>query len=82
MRAAKAANIGHLSTHAFRHTYRSWLDTVGTSIATQRTMMRHASITTTMGYGMVFDDAMTTASNRVAQLAFLANGAQTEREPG
>jgi len=44
--------------------------------------MRHASITTTMGYGMVFDDAMTTASNRVAQLAFLANGAQTEREPG
>ena len=82
IRAAKAANIGHLSTHAFRHTYRSWLDTVGTSIATQRTMMRHASITTTMGYGMVFDDAMTTASNRVAQLAFRANGAQTEREPG
>jgi integrase len=25
-RAAAAAKIGHLCTHAFRHTYRSWLD--------------------------------------------------------
>src|SRR5436305_4924344 len=30
-RAAAAAKIGHLGTHAFRHTYRSWLDAVGTS---------------------------------------------------
>ena len=30
-RAAKAAKIGHLGTHSFRHTHRSWLDAVGTS---------------------------------------------------
>jgi integrase len=29
-RATKEAGIGHLGTHAFRHTYRSWLDAVGT----------------------------------------------------
>jgi len=29
-RAALAAGVGHLGTHAFRHTYRSWLDAVGT----------------------------------------------------
>jgi integrase len=79
-RAAKAADVGHVSTHAFRHTYRSWLDTAGASIATQRDMMRHTSITTTMGYGVVFDDAMATAGAKVAQLAFRSNGAQTERE--
>jgi integrase len=47
-RAAKAANIGHLGTHAFRHTYRSWLDAVGTSIAVQQKLMRHSDIRTTM----------------------------------
>jgi integrase len=29
-RAAKVAGTGHLGTHAFRHSYRSWLDAVGT----------------------------------------------------
>jgi hypothetical protein len=28
--------LGHLGTHAFRHTYRSWLDAVGTPIAVQQ----------------------------------------------
>jgi integrase len=35
-----------------RHTYRSWLDAVGTSIAVQQKLMRHADIRTTMNvYG-------------------------------
>lgn len=32
-RASKAAQIGHVSSHSFRHTYRSWLDAVGTPVA-------------------------------------------------
>jgi len=37
-----------------RHSYRSWLDAVGTPIAVQQKLMRHASITTTMNiYGDV-----------------------------
>ena len=79
-RAAGAAGIGHLGTHAFRHTYRSWLDAVGTPVAVQQKMMRHADIRTTFNiYGDVVTDEMTTASGKVAQLAFPSNGAQTER---
>jgi integrase len=80
-RATEAAKIGHLGTHTFRHTYRSWLDAVGTPIAVQQKMMRHADIRTTMNiYGDVVTDEMTTAGIKVAQLAFQGNGAQTERK--
>ena len=76
-RASNVAKIGHLDTHAFRHTYRSWLDAVGTPVAVQQKMMRHADIRTTFNiYGDVVTDEMTTASSRVAQLAFQTNGAQ------
>jgi integrase len=81
VRAAEAAKIGHLATHAFRHTYRSWLDAVGTPVAVQQKMMRHADIRTTFNiYGDVVTDEMTTASSKVAQLVFQANGAQAERK--
>ena len=79
-RAAEAAKIGHLGTHSFRHTHRSWLDAVGTSVAVQQKMMRHADIRTTMNiYGDVVTDEMATAGIKVAQLAFQGNGAQAER---
>jgi integrase len=80
-RAAKASGIGHVSTHAFRHTYRSWLDATGAAISVQQKMMRHASIKTTMDiYGDVVTDEMSTASRKVAELAFPLNGAQAERK--
>lgn len=82
-RAARVAGIGHLGTHAFRHSYRSWLDAVGTPVAVQQKMMRHADIRTTFNiYGDVVTNEMTTASSKVAQLAFPPNGAQTERNEG
>jgi integrase len=79
--SSEAAGIGHLTTHAFRHTYRSWLDAVKTPVAVQQKMMRHASIITTMDvYGDVITDEARTASAKVAELAFRGNGAQAERE--
>jgi integrase len=82
-RATTAAGIGHMGTHAFRHSYRSWLDAVGTTIAVQQKMMRHTDIRTTMNiYGDVVTDEMTTASGKVARIAFRSNGAQTERSEG
>jgi integrase len=51
-KAAKAAGIGGLGTHSLRHTYRSWLDSVGTPVGVQQHLMRHADIRTTMNtYG-------------------------------
>ena len=79
--ASEAARLGHLTTHAFRHTYRSWLDAVKTPIAVQQKMMRHTDIRTTMNiYGDVVTDEMSTATLKVAELAFRGNGAQAERE--
>jgi len=69
-RAAKEAGIGHLGTHAFRHTYRSWLDAVGTPIAVQQKLMRHSDIRTTMNiYGDVVTDEMGQAQSKVVGLA-------------
>jgi len=69
-RAAKAAGIGHLGTHAFRHTYRSWLDAVGTPLSVQKSLMRHSTIQMTMDtYGTVITNEMEQAHGKVVQLA-------------
>ena len=74
-RAAADAGVGDLSTHTMRHAYRSWLDAVGTPIAVQQKLMRHADIRTTMNvYGDVVTDEMDQASSKVAVLAL--NGSQ------
>ena len=74
LKAASSAGIAHVSTHSMRHTYRSWLDAVGTPIAVQQKLMRHADIRTTMNvYGDVVTDEMTIASGKVAQMALAKN---------
>jgi integrase len=76
-RAATAAELGHISTHSFRHTYRSSLDAVKTPIAVQQKLMLHTDIRTTMNiYGDAVTDEMSTASLKVAQLAFHGDRAQ------
>lgn len=69
-KAGRNAGIGSLGTHTMRHSYRSWLDAVGTAMAVQQKLMRHASITTTMNiYGDVVTNEMAEAHGKVVQLA-------------
>src|SRR6516164_8441308 len=69
-KAGGNAGIGRLGTHALRHTYRSWLDAVGTPLAVQQKLMRHADIRTTMNiYGDVVTDEMAQAHSKVVRLA-------------
>jgi integrase len=69
-RAAIDSGVGPLGVHSFRHTYRSWLDAVGTPIAVQQKLMRHSDIRTTMNiYGSVVTDEMERATSKVAGLA-------------
>jgi integrase len=69
-KAAAAAGIGTIGTHSMRHSYRSWLDAVGTSVAVQQKLMRHADVRTTMNvYGDVVTDEMAQAASKVAHLA-------------
>jgi integrase len=80
LKAVKSAQIAPVSTHSMRHTYRSWLDAVGTAIAVQQKLMRHADIRTTMNvYGDVVTDEMAQAASKVAGLAL--NGSQADRKP-
>ena len=68
--------------HTLRHSYRSWLDAVGTPIAVQQKLMRHADIRTTMNvYGTVVTDKMATASGKVARLTVNGTGSGTGPTP-
>jgi len=69
-RAANSAGIGGVPTHTLRHSYRSWLDAVGTPIAVQQKLMRHTDIRTTMNlYGDVVTEEMAQAHSKVVGLA-------------
>ncbi|PYV62884.1 MAG: hypothetical protein DMG97_39230 [Acidobacteria bacterium] len=66
---------GHLRSHAFRHTYRTWLDSVGTSVGVQQKLMRHADIRTTMNiYGDVATPDMREAHGKIVGLALNGMG--------
>ena len=69
-KAAVDAGIAHISSHTFRHTYRSWLDSVGTPVGVQQRLMRHTDIRTTMNvYGTAVTSDMRQAQGKVVRLA-------------
>ena len=79
-RAADAAGLGHLRSHSFRHTYRTWLDSVGAPVGVQQKLMRHADIRTTMNiYGDAVTPDMRKAQRKVVGLAL--NGMGNGMEP-
>ena len=74
-RAADAAGLGHLRSHSFRHTYRTWLDSVGTPVGVQQRLMRHADIRTTMNiYGDAVTPDMREAHGKIVGLALNGMG--------
>lgn len=78
-KAAKAAGIGGLGTHCLRHTFRTWLDSVGTPVGVQQRLMRHADIRTTMNiYGDAVTADMAEAHGKIVGLAL--NGTGTARK--
>jgi integrase len=65
-KAGERAGIGHLSSHAFRHSYRTWLDAMGTLVGIQQRLMRHSDVRTTMNqYGCSGDECGTPESCRL-----------------
>jgi len=69
-KAARKAGIGGLGTHSLRHTYRSWLDSVGTPVGVQQKLMRHSDIRTTMNvYGDAATAEMAEAHGKIVRLA-------------
>ena len=70
-RAAGNAGISHISSHSFRHTFRSWLDVVGTPIGVRKRLMRHTDIGTTMRYGTSAGGDMRHAHEKIVRLALI-----------
>ena len=68
--AGKAAGIGHLSSHAFRNVFRTWLDARGTPVGVQQRMMRHADARTTLNhYGSALKADMRRAHEAIVQVS-------------
>jgi len=68
--AGRKLCLGDIGWHTFRHTYRSWLDSVGTSMGVQQKLMRHAQIATTMNvYGDAMMESKRAANSKVVQMA-------------
>src|ERR1051325_1509649 len=68
-RATKALGIAPIGTHIFRHSYRSWLDSIGTPVGVQQKLMRHSDIRTTMNiYGDAMTPDMTEANGRIVKM--------------
>jgi integrase len=67
--AGRKLGLGDIGWHTFRHTYRSWLDSVGTSMGVQQKLMRHAQIATTMNvYGDSMMESKRVANSKVVQM--------------
>jgi integrase len=79
-RASDVAGLGHLRSHSLRHTFRTWIDSVGTPVGVQQRLMRHADISTTMNiYGDAATPDMSEAHSKIVRLAL--NGMGTARKP-
>lgn len=73
-KAASKAGIGHISSHIFRHTHRTWLDSVGTPVGVQQRLMRHSDIRTTMNiYGDAASADIREAHGKIVKLALPQN---------
>ena len=69
-RAGEAAGLGHMGTHTFRHSYRMWIDAIGTPVGVQQKLMRHSDIRTTMNiYGDAASADMRRAHGKIVQMA-------------
>jgi integrase len=67
--AATAAGLGHVTSHTMRHTYRTWLDAVGTPVGVIQRLMRHADVRTTMNtYGSALPETMKQANGNVVEM--------------
>lgn len=65
--AGQTIGIPNLGWYAFRHTYRTLLDDLGTPIGVQQKLMRHSDVRTTMNhYGSAYEKTKRHANSLVA----------------
>lgn len=63
--AGEAIGIKGLGFHALRHSYRSWLDAVGTSPGVTKDLMRHSTLEQSFDYGKAMSEEKRIANTKV-----------------
>jgi integrase len=65
---AKELGIGNVGFHSLRHACRSWLSSGGAAVGTQKDLLRHSDIATTMNiYGAALTDDMRKAHDQLVE---------------
>jgi integrase len=63
---ARELGLGNVGFHSLRHACRSWLSSGGAAVGTQKDLLRHADVSTTMNvYGSALTDDMRKAHNKL-----------------
>jgi len=69
---AQELGLGNVGFHTLRHACRSWLSSLGASMGTQKSLLRHANISTTMDvYGSALSEDMRKANDDLVKLVGL-----------
>jgi integrase len=69
--AGESIGIKGLGFHSLRHSYRSWLDSVGTTPGVTKDLMRHSGIGQTFKYGRAMSEEKRIANTRVVNALLL-----------
>lgn len=67
--AGLAAGLGRIGWHTFRHTYRTWLDEIGSPVGVIQSLMGHSDIRTTMNvYGKAQAKPQLEANSKIVRM--------------
>ena len=69
--AAESIGIKGLGFHSLRHSYRSWLDAVGTTPGVTKDLMRHSTIGQSFKYGRAMSEDKRLANTKVVKALLL-----------
>ena len=79
--AGESIGIKGLGFHSLRHSYRSWLDSAGTTPGVSKDLMRHSTIGQTFKYGRAMSEEKRVANTRVVKALLLGPKTKRRKNP-
>ena len=65
---AKELGLGNVGFHSLRHACRTWLSSCGAAVGTQKDLLRHSDVATTMNiYGSALTEDMRKAHDKLVK---------------
>jgi integrase len=79
--AGESIGIKGLGFHSLRHSYRSWLDSAGTTPGVSKDLMRHSTIGQTFKYGRAMSEEKRVANSRVVKALLVGPKTKRRKNP-